>query len=432
MNFTKSETAFEKAKLSIVGGVNSPVRAFKGVGGAPLFFQSGKGAIVKDIDGNSYIDYVGSWGPLILGHCDPQVIKSIKDALENGTGFGAPTLLETKLAELVKRFVPSIELLRFVNSGTEATMSAIRVARGYTKRDMIVKFEGCYHGHSDSFLISAGSGAATLGIPDSPGVTAGTARDTILAQYNNIDSVKKVFSELGEKIAAVIVEPICGNMGVVSPKSGFLDALREITARYGSLLIFDEVMTGFRVAAGGAQQIFNIKPDLSTFGKVIGGGLPVGAYGGKKEIMEQVAPVGSIYQAGTLSGNPIAMSAGIATLNRILSDPKFYENLEILSSNLANGLIENCRKLNIPSVLNRVGSMMTLFFTTNREVLSFNDTASCNKNAYASYFQGCLKRGVYFAPSQFEAVFVCAAHSQADIEQTIGCSYLALKELSGI
>lgn len=430
MNFIKSEKAFEKAKLSIVGGVNSPVRAFKGVGGIPLFFNSGKGANVKDIDGNSYIDYVGSWGPLILGHSDPHVIKAIKDVAENGTGFGAPTLLETELAELVKRMVPSVELLRFVNSGTEATMSAVRVARGFTKRDVIVKFEGCYHGHSDSFLISAGSGAATLGIPNSPGVTAGTANDTIIAQYNNIDSVEKVFSEFGERIAAIIVEPVCGNMGVVPPVPGFLEALRAITLKYSSLLIFDEVMTGFRVAAGGAQQLYNIKPDLSTFGKVIGGGLPVGAYGGKKEIMEHVAPVGSIYQAGTLSGNPIAMSAGIATLNRIINDPQFYEKLENLSSSLADGLIENCRKLGIPSVLNRVGSMLTLFFTEKNEVRSFKDTESCNKKAYASYFQNCLKRGVYLAPSQFEAVFVCAAHSQSDIEKTIECSYAALKEMS--
>lgn len=427
-NFTKSIAAFAKAKKSIAGGVNSPVRAFKGVGGSPLFFASGKGSCVRDIDGNRYLDYVGSWGPLILGHAHPRVVEAIRKTASTGTSFGAPTELETELAELLTTLVPSLELVRMVNSGTEATMSAIRVARGFTNRDMIIKFEGCYHGHGDSFLIAAGSGVATLGIPDSPGVTAGTARDTLVAKFNDLESVKALFEKYNEKIAAVIVEPVAGNMGVVVPDKGFLKGLRKLTAKNGALLIFDEVMTGFRVAPGGAQQLYGIKPDLSTFGKVIGGGLPVGAYGGRRDIMEMIAPLGSIYQAGTLSGNPLAMAAGLATLSCIREDAGFYDQLEKRSARLANGLIENCWKLGVPAVLNRVGSMMTLFFTDKKKVTSWDSAKTCNTKGYARYFQESLQGGVYLAPSQFEAAFVSAAHSDDDIDKTVAASLAALKK----
>jgi glutamate-1-semialdehyde 2,1-aminomutase len=424
----KSSAAFAEAKKFIVGGVNSPVRAFKSVGGSPLFFASGKGSRVRDIDGTTYIDYVGSWGPLILGHCHPEVVAALHRVSQTGTSFGAPTLLETELARLIVSLVPSLELIRFVNSGTEATMSAVRVARGYTKRDMIVKFEGCYHGHGDSFLIAAGSGVATLGIPDSPGVTAGTARDTLIAGYNDLDRVRTLFEQHGDNIAAVIVEPVAGNMGVVPPAPGFLEGLRAITAHHGALLIFDEVMTGFRVAAGGAQELYKIKPDLSTFGKIIGGGLPVGAYGGRREIMERVAPLGNIYQAGTLSGNPLAMAAGLATLGVIAKDGAFYGKLEARSARLAQGLLANCREAGVGAVLNRVGSMMTLFFTDKNSITSWESAKTCDTNAYARYFQESLASGVYLAPSQFEAAFVSAAHSDEDIEKTIEASRTALKK----
>ena len=424
---TKSVAAFAEANNYISGGVNSPVRAFKSVGGYPLFFASGSGAYVNDIDGNRYIDYVGSWGPLILGHSHPQVVDAIKKTAETGTSFGAPTLLETELDRLITSLVPALELVRMVYSGSEATMSAIRVARGFTKRDKIVKFEGCYHGHGDSFLIAAGSGVATLGIPDSPGVTAGTAQDTLIAKYNDLASVRALFETHGDQIAAVIVEPVAGNMGVVPPGEGFLQGLRSITQQHGALLIFDEVMTGFRVAPGGAQQRYDIKPDLSTFGKVIGGGLPVGAYGGRRDIMENVAPLGAIYQAGTLSGNPLAMAAGLATLTIIKNDPLFYEKLEKRSARLAEGLIYNCRQAGVPAVLNRVGSMMTLFFTDKKKVFSWETAKPCNTDFYAKYFQASLQGGVYLAPSQFEAAFVSAAHTEEDIEKTIEASRKALK-----
>jgi len=427
-NFAKSASAFTEAKRFIAGGVNSPVRAFKSVGGEPVFFDRGKGSILYDIDGNSYIDFVGSWGPLILGHAFPAVLDAVNRMAAKGTSFGAPTLVETELARAVTGMVPSLELVRMVNSGTEATMSAVRVARGFTKRDCIVKFVGCYHGHGDSFLISAGSGVATLGIPDSPGVTAGTARDTLLAEYNDLDSVTMLFEKFGDRIAAVIVEPVAGNMGVIAPAPGFLQGLRKITKDFGGLLIFDEVMTGFRVAAGGAQQRFGITPDLSTFGKIIGGGLPVGAYGGRRDIMEHVAPLGSIYQAGTLSGNPLAMAAGLATLTCIGNDPDFYSTLERRSERLASGLMSNCQSLGIPAVLNRVGSMMTLFFTSEESVTSWKTAKTADTARYARYFQACLHSGVYLAPSQFEAGFVSAAHTDSDIEATVEASRSALKK----
>lgn len=424
----KSAAAFAEAKKVIAGGVNSPVRAFKSVGGEPLFIESGKGSKVTDIDGNTYLDFVGSWGPLILGHAHPAVLEAIGKAATKGTSFGAPTLMETELARAITEMVPSVELVRMVNSGTEATMSAVRVARGFTKRNFIVKFTGCYHGHGDSFLIAAGSGVATLGIPDSPGVTPGTAQDTLLAEYNDIESVKLLFDKFGERIAAVIVEPVAGNMGVVVPIPGFLQGLRDISTNYGSLLIFDEVMTGFRVAAGGAQQRFGITPDLSTFGKVIGGGLPVGAYGGRRDIMEQVAPLGSIYQAGTLSGNPLAMAAGLATLGCIRDTKDFYATLESHSERLAKSLVDQCRTLGISAVLNRVGSMMTLFFTDEKDVTSWRTAKTADIRRYARYFQACLDNGVYLAPSQFEAAFVSAAHSDADIDAAIEAGGKALKK----
>jgi glutamate-1-semialdehyde 2,1-aminomutase len=428
LNLARSAAAFADAKKVIVGGVNSPVRAFRSVGGEPIFFDFGTGCRVKDIDGNSYIDFVGSWGPLILGHAHPAVLDAICTTAARGTSFGAPTLLETELARAICNLVPSVQLVRMVNSGTEATMSALRVARGFTKRNCIVKFSGCYHGHGDSFLIAAGSGVATLGIPDSPGVTPGTAQDTLLAEYNNIESVKMLFEKVGDKIAAVIVEPVAGNMGVVAPSSGFLQDLRDITKSFGSLLIFDEVMTGFRVAAGGAQERFAITPDLTTFGKVIGGGLPVGAYGGRRDIMEQVAPLGNIYQAGTLSGNPLAMAAGLATLSAIKAIPDFYATLEQRSERLGNALVSQCKTLDIPAQLNRVGSMMTLFFTNEKNVTSWDSAKTADTARYGRYFRECLNNGVYLAPSQFEAAFVSAAHSDDDIDAAIEACCASLKK----
>ncbi len=418
-DFARSAAAFADAKRVIAGGVNSPVRAFRSVGGEPIFIESGSGSRITDIDGNTYIDFVGSWGPLILGHAHPDVLDAIAKAALRGTSFGAPTLLETELARAIIALVPSVELVRMVNSGTEATMSAVRVARGFTKRNYIVKFAGCYHGHSDSFLISAGSGVATLGIPDSPGVTPGTARDTLVAEYNDLESVRILFEKFGDQIAAVIVEPVAGNMGVVAPLPGFLTGLHDIARRNGSLLIFDEVMTGFRVAPGGAQQLFGISPDLTTFGKIIGGGLPVGAYGGRRDIMEHVAPAGAIYQAGTLSGNPLAMAAGLATLTCIRQTRDFYETLERRADLLSRALVSECVALGIPSVVNRVGSMMTLFFTSEARVTSWKTARTADTKRYARFFRECLDRGVYCAPSQFEAAFISAAHCDADIDAAI-------------
>jgi glutamate-1-semialdehyde 2,1-aminomutase len=424
-----SRKAFEQAANYMPGAVNSPVRAFKAVGGDPLFIEKGEGAYLFDIDGNRFIDYLGSWGPLILGHCHPAVVKAVKEACDSGMSFGAPTVRETALASQIQKMVPSMEKMRLVNSGTEATMSAIRLARGYTGRDLILKFEGCYHGHGDSFLIAAGSGVATLGIPDSPGVTKGTAADTLTAVYNDIESVKAQFRKHKGSIAAVIVEPVAGNMGVIPPVEGFLEDLRRISSEEGTLLIMDEVMTGFRVARGGAQERFSIKPDISTFGKIVGGGMPLAVYGGRKEIMEHIAPAGSIYQAGTLSGNPLATAAGLATLQIIDSQDDFYLRLEEKSSALAEGISENCRKLGIKALINRVGSMMTLFFTDKDVIQNYEDARSCNSALYSNYFRRSLEQGIYLAPSAFESAFVSIEHSSQDIEETLRVNYETLREL---
>ncbi len=427
MKHPKSEKLFERAKRSIPGGVNSPVRAFKSVGIDPLFLVRGKGAYVWDADGSKYIDYVGSWGPLILGHSHPNVIEAIQKQALLATSFGAPTELEIELAELVKELIPSIELLRMTSSGTEATMSAIRVARGYTGKDKIIKFEGCYHGHGDSFLIKAGSGALTLGAPSSPGVTIDTAKDTLNATYNNLPSVEALVTAHRGQIAAIIVEPVAGNMGVVPPKAGFLEGLRNICDREQIVLIFDEVMTGFRVTLGGAQQWYGVKPDLTTLGKIIGGGLPVGAFGGKREMMELLSPVGPVYQAGTLSGNPLAMAAGLATL-RMLKEENPYPELERKSALLAESFSENINRSDIKANQTRVGSMLCLFFTQ-KEVTDYETAITSDTKAFAHYFREMLDRGIYLAPSQFEAMFVSAAHSDEDLEQTIEANRKALNRI---
>lgn len=429
MKTTRSQELFEQAQKYIPGGVNSPVRAFKSVGRSPIFFTHGAGSKLYDVDGNEYIDYVGSWGPLILGYSPPDVVKAIQEEAARATSFGAPTELEIELAKLICEMVPSIEMVRLVNSGTEATMSAIRLARGYTGRNKIVKFIGCYHGHGDSFLIQAGSGATTLGVPNSPGVTQGTIADTLLANFNDLESVQKLVAEFPEEIAAVIVEPVAGNMGVVPPEPGFLEGLREVTRENGIVLIFDEVMTGFRVAKGGAQELYGIDPDLTTMGKVIGGGLPVGAYGGKREIMEHVAPVGPVYQAGTLSGNPLAVRAGLETLKRI-KQPGFYEKLEEKARRLDEGIQENIKKLNAPLYTTRVGSMSCIFFTPEK-VVDYDSATKSDTNAFSRYFQLMLDAGIYLAPSQFEAAFLSAAHSAEDIEKTVEANYNALKQIYG-
>ena len=429
MQNTKSITEFERANKTIPGGVNSPVRAFKSVGLNPIYISHGKGSHIFDIDGNSYIDYVSSWGPLILGHCNEKVVNAIKIAAEKGTSYGAPTIIETEVAELIAKMVPTIDIVRMVNSGTEATMSALRLARGYTKRELLVKFEGCYHGHADSFLIKAGSGAITLGLPDSTGVTSGTAKDTLIAKYNDLESLEKLFKERGEEIAAVIMEPVCGNMGVILPNEGFLKGVREITEKYGALLIFDEVITGFRLAKGGAQEYFGITPDLTTLGKIIGGGLPVGAYGGRKEIMENLAPKGSVYQAGTLSGNPLAMAAGLAMLTELNENPNIYSELERKAKNLATGIEANLKEAGIPGLVNRMGSMMTLFFTEETKVDSFETAMKSNAARYAKYFSLCLENGIYLAPSQYEASFVSYVHSDEEIAKTLELNLKALKQL---
>ncbi|MEJ2635157.1 MAG: glutamate-1-semialdehyde 2,1-aminomutase [Calditrichia bacterium] len=424
-DYSKSKTLFERANKSIPGGVNSPVRAFKSVGGNPLFLSHGKGSKIYDVDGNEYIDYVGSWGPLILGYSHPRVVKAIQDEAAKATSFGAPTEIEIELAELIIEMVPSIEVVRLVNSGTEATMSAVRLARGYTGRNKIIKFVGCYHGHGDSFLIQAGSGATTLGIPNSPGVTPGTVADTLLADFNDIESVTKLVEEFPGEIAAVIVEPVAGNMGVIPPEPGFLEALRKITRENGILLIFDEVMTGFRIARGGAQELYGITPDLTTLGKVIGGGLPVGAYGGKRDIMEKVAPSGPVYQAGTLSGNPLAVRAGLETL-RLINNDKFYVNLEQKAQMLEEGLRNNLKKLDLPFYMTRVGSMSCLFFTPD-SVVDYSSAMKSDTEKFGRYFSRMLEEGIYLAPSQFEAAFLSAAHSEDDIQKTVEANYRALK-----
>lgn len=420
----KSKAAFIEAKKVIPGGVNSPVRAFKSVGLTPIFVDKGKGSRIYDVDGNEFIDYVGSWGPLILGHAHPKIVEVIIKTAEKGTSFGAPTELETKMAQLVCERVPSIEVVRMVNSGTEATMSALRLARGFTGRNKILKFEGCYHGHADGLLIKAGSGVATLGLPDSPGVPESIAANTITIPYNDLASLEIVFNKFGEDIAAIIVEPIAGNMGVVPPLPGFLEGLRSITNRYGSLLIFDEVMTGFRVDLHSAQGRYGISPDITCLGKVIGGGLPVGAYGGRRDIMEQMAPAGPIYQAGTLSGNPLAMAAGYTTL-RLLGEPGVYEELERKSARLEQGMVNNSLELGIPSIVNRVGSMVCPFFT-DTPVINYDTAMQSDGSRFKKYFANLLNLGISIAPSQFECMFVSLAHTDEDIEKTIEAHKVAL------
>ncbi len=423
---SRSRAEFERAKRFIPGGVNSPVRAFKSVGLTPLVIDKGEGSRITDIDGQTYIDYVLSWGPLIAGHAHPEVVEAIKRTAEKGTSFGAPTELETLMAELVCERVPSVEIVRMVNSGTEATMSALRLARGYTKRSKILKFEGSYHGHADSLLIKAGSGVATLGLPDSPGVPESVASHTLTVPYNDLDSAKLAFERYGEEIAAVIVEPVAGNMGVVPPLPGFLSGLRELTTQYGGLLIFDEVMTGFRVDLNCAQGLYGVTPDLTCLGKVIGGGLPVGAYGGKREIMEHMAPVGPIYQAGTLSGNPLAMAAGYTTLK--LMTPEAYQLLERLAGRLQVGLQRNADQLGVPMTINRVGSMVCPFFT-DKHVINYDIAKTADTQRFRNVFRSLLDNGVNIAPSPFEGLFVSTAHTEHDIDQTIEAHRIALSEL---
>lgn len=429
MNTQNSKTQFQRACEVIPGGVNSPVRAFKSVGGQPLLISSAKGSTVTDIDGNTYIDFVSSWGPMILGHAHPTIVKAIQDAAEKGTSYGAPTVAETEMAELICSMVPSVDMVRMVNSGTEATMSAIRLARAFTKKSKIVKFEGCYHGHADFFLIKAGSGAMTLGIPDSPGVTESIAKDTLTAEYNNLASVEALFANVGNDIAAIIVEPVAGNMGVVPPNEGFLQGLRDIATKNGSLLIFDEVITGFRLAKGGAQEYYGVMPDLTTLGKIIGGGLPVGAYGGRKEIMQMLAPLGPVYQAGTLSGNPLAMASGLAMLKIINETPDFHKLLDQKAEKFANGLLANLKEAGISGKINRVGSMLTLFFTKSKDVTSFTEVMTSDRDRYAKYFKLSLEAGIYLAPSQFEAAFISTAQSDDDLDKTLKASLEAMKQL---
>jgi len=425
-SYTKSIEAFKQAQRLMPGGVNSPVRAFRSVNMDPIFMERGKGSKIYDIDGNEYIDYVLSWGPLILGHANDQVIEALKKIAENGTSFGASTILENELAQLVVDRVPSVEIVRMVNSGTEATMSALRLARGYTGRNLIMKFEGSYHGHGDSLLIKAGSGVATLGLPDSPGVPEGIAKNTIAVPYNDMESVKHAFEQYGEQIAAVIVEPVAGNMGLVPPLPGFLEGLREVTTQYGALLIFDEVMTGFRVGYNCAQGYFNVTPDLTCLGKVIGGGLPVGAYGGKAEIMERIAPSGPIYQAGTLSGNPLAMTAGIETLSQLTPDD--YKEFIRKGDMLEKGFKAAAAKNGIPITFNRAGSMIGFFFT-NEDVINYDTAKTSNLDFFAEYYCEMANQGIFLPPSQFEGVFLSTAHSDEDIEKTIHAAENAFAKL---
>jgi glutamate-1-semialdehyde 2,1-aminomutase len=420
MNKEKSTALYTRAQELIPGGVNSPVRACQSVGADPLFISRADGCRLFDADGNPYIDYIGSWGPMILGHRHPSVIHAISSALEQGTSYGAPTELEIELASMIVGAVPSIDMVRMVNSGTEATMSAIRLARGYTGRDKIIKFDGCYHGHADALLVEAGSGVATLQIPGSPGVPASFVEHTLSLPYNDIDTVRRVMAEQGDQIACVIVEPVAGNMGLVTPEDQFLETLRETTEKCGSVLIFDEVMTGFRVAYGGAQVRFGITPDLSCFGKIIGGGLPVGAYGGRREIMEYIAPKGPVYQAGTLSGNPLAMAAGIATLKQ-LNAPGFYERLDAQAKRLLNGLKSLAEKARIPVSCNRAGAMLGMFFT-DQPVKCFADAKTSDLQRFSLYYKGMLENGIYLAPSQFEAFFLSAAHDDEAIKQTLSAA----------
>ncbi|MFQ7599491.1 glutamate-1-semialdehyde 2,1-aminomutase [Veillonella sp.] len=414
----KSKQAFNEAKAYMPGGVNSPVRSYRSVGSEPPFISSASGDRIYDIDGNEYIDYVLSWGPMILGHAKSEIVAALQEAVLRGTSYGAPTLLETELAKKIQAFMPNMEMLRMVNSGTESTMSALRVARGYTGRDKIVKFIGCYHGHSDGLLVKAGSGLATFGVPDSPGVPAGVAADTLTVPYNDIDAIKALFEKEGHAIAAVIVEPVAGNMGCVPPVPGFLETLRELTKAHGALLIFDEVMCGFRASSGGAQKKYNIKPDLTCLGKIVGGGLPMAVFGGSREIMSQVAPAGPIYQAGTLSGNPIAVTAGLATLSILQQDPTVFKRINQSTETLCQGLKELAAKHNVPVQVQYVGSMFTLFFS-DKPVLNFDDASACDMEAFKKFFHYNLSHGIYYAPSQYESNFMSAQHSAKDIEHTL-------------
>lgn len=427
MNREKSAKLFGQASNIIPGGVNSPVRACKSVGSEPLFIDRADGCFLYDADGNQFIDYIGSWGPMILGHRHPEVIRAIADVLDRGTSYGAPTDLEIELAGLIADAVPSIEMVRMVNSGTEATMSAIRLARGVTGRDVIVKFDGCYHGHADTLLVEAGSGVATLGIPGSPGVPKAFADQTLSLPYNDIDGITKLMEAKGDQIACVIVEPIAGNMGLVPPAEGFLEALRSLTTKFGALLIFDEVISGFRASYGGAQALFGIMPDITCLGKIIGGGLPVGAYGGSREIMGNIAPNGPVYQAGTLSGNPVAMAAGIATL-KLLGEPGFYEKLDTISERLGKGLEKAVKDTGTTAVTQRSGSLLGLFFT-DRAVTNFEDAKTCDLEKFTAFYNGMREKGVYLAPSQFEAIFVSAAHGEEQIDDTARAAEATLKEI---
>ncbi|MCP5419807.1 MAG: glutamate-1-semialdehyde 2,1-aminomutase [Gammaproteobacteria bacterium] len=425
---TRSQILFAEAQRFIPGGVNSPVRAFRAVGGEPIFFKRGQGSYLYDEDDRRYIDYVGSWGPMIAGHAHPEIVRAVQETAANGLSFGAPTALETELAQRLCAHLPSLELVRMCNSGTEATMSAIRLARGYTGRDRIIKFEGCYHGHSDSLLVKAGSGALTLGVPTSPGVPKEIASHTLTLTFNDVSSVKETFKVLGEKIACVIVEPVAGNMNCIPPEPGFLEGLREFCDNYGSLLIFDEVMTGFRVALGGAQRRYGVTPDLTTLGKVIGGGMPVGAFGGRREIMEHLAPLGAIYQAGTLSGNPVAMAAGLATL-KLVEEPGFYEALERKTQQFMTGLREAARAARIPMTTNQVGGMFGFFFTDAATVTRYAQATACDVERFKRFFHALLREGVYLAPSAFEAGFLSSAHSDEDIEETLAAVGRVLPKL---
>jgi len=425
---TEATVLFSDAKQFIPGGVNSPVRSFSGVGGTPVFIDHAKGPYLFDSMGKRYIDYVGSWGPMILGHAHPEVIDAVKAAAEKGLSFGAPTEIETQMAQRVCELVPSCDLVRMVSSGTEATMSAIRLARGYTGRDKIVKFEGCYHGHSDSLLVKAGSGALTFGIPSSPGVPDSVAADTLTLTYNDSEAVKTLFEGIGEQIACIIVEPVAGNMNCVPPIPGFLETLRKVCDQYGSVLIFDEVMTGFRVGLNGAQGVYNINPDLTTLGKIIGGGMPVGAFGGQVKIMEHLAPLGPVYQAGTLSGNPVAMAAGLKTLE-LIAQPGFYEALTIKTEKLTNGLKEIANQAGIALTTNQIGGMFGLFFSPEPQISTFAQVMQCNQALFKRFFHSMLEAGIYLAPSAFEAGFVSAAHKDEDLDKTLACAEEIFKTL---
>ncbi len=425
---TAATQLFEKAQQVIPAGVNSPVRAFKGVGGTPVYIDHAQGAYIFDSENKAYVDYVGSWGPMVLGHAHPEVIAAVTETAAKGLSFGAPTEIETQMAEKVCELMPSIELVRMVSSGTEATMSAIRLARGYTGRDKIVKFEGCYHGHSDALLVKAGSGALTFGEPNSAGVPAGLAAETITLNYNDSEQVKQVFTEIGEQIACIIVEPVAGNMNCIPPVDGFLETLREVCDKHGSVLIFDEVMTGFRVALGGVQALYNVTPDLTTLGKIIGGGMPVGAFGGKREIMECIAPLGSVYQAGTLSGNPVAMAAGLKTLE-LISEPDFYETLTQKTRQFAENMQQRAKDAGVAMSINTVGGMFGLFFTEEEKITSFAQVMQCDQARFKAFFHGMLEQGVYLAPSAFEAGFVSAAHTEEDLEKTLDAASIVFKTL---